>query len=150
MKKIAVFATLMLLAVSAISAYAEVNFKELSFAEALKQAKKDKKIVMVDYYTTWCGWCKVLDKKTYSSKEVGDYADVNMISLKIDAEKGEGIELSKRAAIQGFPTIIFYDGDGKEVHRVVGYVEAMPFLERMKMAVMAASKSAPVPQTKND
>jgi thioredoxin 1 len=60
-----------------------------------------------------------------------------LISLKIDAEKGEGVQLTKRSAIQGFPTIIFYDGDGKEVSRVVGFVEAAPFLERMKMAVSA-------------
>jgi thiol:disulfide interchange protein len=139
MKKLAmVFA---LVAVFAAGAHAEVTFKSLSFAEALKLAKKEKKIIMVDYYTTWCGWCKVLDKKTYSNKEVGEYADANMVSLKIDAERGEGIDLTRRSDIKGFPTIIFYDADGKELHRVVGFVDAAPFMQRMKMA-MAASQSS--------
>lgn len=131
------FGIVVLAAAFAVSARAEVTFKNVAFAEALKQAKKEKKIVMVDYYTTWCGWCKVLDRKTYSNKDVGAYADANMIALKIDAEKGEGVQLSKQSSITGFPTIIFYDGDGRELHRVVGFVDASPFLERMKMAVSA-------------
>src|SRR5262245_21847496 len=99
MKKIVgLFAFTVLFVVHSAS-FAEVTFTNISFAEAIKQAKKEKKLVMVDYYTTWCGWCKVLDKKTYSNQAVGEYADANMISLKIDAEKGEGIELTKRSSI---------------------------------------------------
>jgi len=137
MKKIVGFLAFTILLSASTASFAEVTFANLSFAEAVKQAKKEKKLVMVDYYTTWCGWCKVLDKKTYSDKAVGDYASANMISLKIDAEKGEGIDLVRRSSIQGYPTIIFYDGDGKEVNRIVGFVEANSFLERMKMAVSA-------------
>ena len=137
MKKIVGFFAFALIVSLTTASFAEVTFANISFAEALKQAKKENKLVMVDYYTTWCGWCKVLDKKTYSDKTVGDYADANMVSLKIDAEKGEGIELVRKSKIEGYPTIIFYDGDGKEVSRVVGYVAANGFLERMKMAVSA-------------
>ena len=135
MKKIVGFFAFILVVSLATASFAEVTFVNLSFADALKQAKKENKLVMVDYYTTWCGWCKVLDKKTYSNQAVGEYADANLVSLKIDAEKGEGVELVRKSKIQGYPTIIFYDGDGKEVSRVVGYVEASAFLERMKMAV---------------
>ena len=141
MKKIIGFlAFTALLAISSV-AVAEVTFSTLTFDEAVKLAKKENKLVMVDYYTTWCGWCKVLDKKTYSNKEVGEYADAHMVSLKIDAERGEGKNLVRRSAIQGYPTIIFYDGDGNEVSRVVGFVEAKPFIERMKMAVSAKPKA---------
>lgn len=141
MKKIVGFLVFASFLTIASTASAEVTFANVTFDEALKQAKKENKLVMVDYYTTWCGWCKVLDKKTYSNKEVGEYADANMVSLKIDAERGEGINLVRRSAIQGYPTIIFYDGDGNEVSRVVGFVEAKPFIERMKMAVSAKPKA---------
>lgn len=113
---------------------AEVVFSELSFDDAVKQAKKDKKVIMVDYYTDWCGWCKVLDKKTYSDVAVGEYAKTSFVSLKINAEKGEGISLSKKHKVQGFPTIVFYNENGEEVHRVVGYQEADRFLQSMKIA----------------
>ena len=141
MKKIVGFLAFIAFLVISSAAVAEVTFSNLTFAEALKQAKKENKLVMVDYYTTWCGWCKVLDKKTYSNKAVGEYADANMISLKIDAEKGEGVTLVRKSSIQGYPTIIFYDGDGNEVSRVVGFVDAAPFIERMKMAVSAKPKA---------
>ncbi len=119
---------------------AEVKFNELSFADALKEAKKANKIVMVDFFTDWCGWCKVLDRKTYSDEDVTKFADTKLVSLKINAEKGEGVDLTKKYKIQGFPTIIFFDGNGEEVHRVVGFQDAKAFLGSMKLATTATMK----------
>lgn len=113
---------------------AEVIFSKVTFAEALKQAKKEKKKVMVDYYTDWCRWCKVLDQKTYSDAGVGKVANERFISLKVNAEEGEGIELAKKYQVQGFPTIVFYDGDGVEIDRVVGFQEARKFATSLKVA----------------
>jgi thiol:disulfide interchange protein len=141
MKKIFAFIIAALLFATSSISDAEVHFKDLSFANAMKQAKKEKKIIMVDYYTTWCGWCKRLDRDTYSSDELGKYADENIISLKLDAEKGEGMGLAKKSGISGFPTIIFYNGDGKEIYRVVGYKPAPAFIQEMMKAVDANAKS---------
>ncbi|MEI8133599.1 MAG: thioredoxin family protein [bacterium] len=135
MKKIfALAVALFVLATSSVTD-AEVHFKDLKFADALKQAKKEKKIIMVDYYTDWCGWCKRLDRDTYSSNELGKFADDNIVSLKLDAERGEGKELSAKSQISGYPTIIFYNADGKEIHRVVGYKNAPGFMQEMMAAV---------------
>jgi thiol:disulfide interchange protein len=141
MKKILVFTIAALLFGTSAISDAEVHFKDLTFADALKKAKKEKKIIMVDYYTTWCGWCKRLDRDTYSSDELGKYADGNIISLKLDAEKGEGIGLAKNSGITGYPTIIFYNADGKEIHRVVGYKKAPDFIQDMMKAVDKNAKS---------
>jgi thiol:disulfide interchange protein len=135
MKKIFAFVIAVVLFGSSSISDAEVHFKDVAFADALKQAKKEKKIIMVDYYTDWCGWCKRLDRDTYSSEEIGKYADENIISLKLNAEKGEGINLAKKSEISGFPTIIFYNGDGKEIHRIVGYKPAPAFIQEMMKAV---------------
>ena len=133
------FATL-LFAASAVTA--EVHFKDLKFADAMKKARKEKKIIMIDYYTTWCGWCKRLDRDTYSSEELGKYADDNIVSLKLNAEdKGEGTDLAQKAGITGYPTIVFYDADGKEIHRVVGYKPAPAFIQDMMKAVDKNGKS---------
>src|SRR5256714_5508179 len=125
MKKILAFSTAAFLFISSSISDAEVHFKDVAFAEALKQAKKEKKIIMIDYYTDWCGWCKRLDRDTYSSEEIGKYADGKIISMKLNAEdKAEGTTLAQKSNITGFPTIIFYNADGKEIHRVVGYKPA--------------------------
>src|SRR5438477_9018108 len=122
------FATLLF---AASASTAEVHFKDLKFADAMKQARKEKKIIMIDYYTTWCGWCKRLDRDTYSSDEIGKYADENIVSLKLDAEKGEGIALAKKSGVSAFPTIVFYNADGKEIYRIVGYKPAPAFIQEM-------------------
>ena len=141
MKKIIAFAVALIFIASSSVTFAEVHFKDVTFADALKQAKKEKKIIMVDYYTTWCGWCKKLDRDTYSSDELGKYADDNIISLKLDAEKGEGMSLAKKAGVTGFPTIVFYNADGKEIYRIVGYKPAPGFIQEMMKAVDSNSKS---------
>lgn len=138
MKKLILFSVFML-AVSALRA--EITFSDLSFDAAIEQAKKTKKVVMVDYYTDWCGWCKVLDKKTYTDAEVSKYANSDFVSLKVNAEKGEGVALSKKSKVQGFPTIVFYNENGEEVHRVVGYQEADKFLQSMKIAAANSETS---------
>jgi thiol:disulfide interchange protein len=141
MKKISAFVFACLIFGSSQMSFAEVHFKDLTFAEALKQAKRERKIIMIDYYTTWCGWCKRLDRDTYSSTEIGKYADTNIISLKLNAEAGEGMALARQSKISGFPTIIFYNADGKEIHRVVGYKPAPGFMQEMMNAVDKNIKS---------
>ena len=139
MKKILCLALVLAITASSTLTYAEVHFKDLAYAEAKKLAKAEKKIIMIDYYTDWCGWCKRLDRDTYSSEELGKYADDNIISLKLNAENGEGSDLAKKSGIQGYPTIIFYTAEGKEIHRVVGYKKAPDFMQEMMKAVDKAA-----------
>lgn len=115
-------------------AVAQVKFDDISFADAQKQAAKEKKLIMVDYFTDWCKWCHVLDQRTYIDREVGKYANEHFVNLKINAEKGEGIALAKKNGVQGYPTIAFYDAKGKEVSRVVGFQDAEKFLRSLKTA----------------
>ena len=51
--------------------------------------------------------------------------------MKIDAEKGEGIELAKQFGIRGFPTIVFANEKGEEIDRIVGYMPPEPFLKEL-------------------
>ncbi len=136
MTGIVAFGWVVLLAVGMISgsARADVKFKEATLAEAQKMAAKEKKVIMIDFYTDWCIWCKTLDRTTYSNQQVGDYANEHFVSLKINAEKGEGTEIAKKYGVTGYPTIVFISADAKEVSRVVGYQDAEPFMRSMKLA----------------
>lgn len=112
-------------------AAAQINFEKGSVAEALAKAKAENKLVMVDVMTDWCKWCIELDNKVYAKPEISDFANANQVNYKIDAEKGEGIEFAKKYKIQGFPSILFLDGDGNEIDRVYGYVPMKDFKEIM-------------------
>ena len=60
-------------------------FPNLSLEQALSQAKSDGKIVMVDFYTERCSWCKVLDQNTWTDAEVQTWLKEKTVPIKIDA-----------------------------------------------------------------
>lgn len=106
-----------------------IDFKELSFTEALEQAKEQDKIIFIDAYAVWCGPCKQMDKNVFSLTEVGKVYNDKFINLKIDMEKGEGVELASRFGVRAYPTFLFVDGTGDVVHRSIGYQQAPQFIE---------------------
>lgn len=127
------FLLILFFAIIPFIAYAEeINFETGSYSEVLSKAKSENKIVMIDFFTDWCKWCVELDKVVYTNKEVSEFANTNQINWKIDAEKGEGVDLAKKYNIKGYPTIVFVDPDGKEIDRIVGYLKPAEFLQLIK------------------
>jgi len=103
--------------------------------KAAEQAAKSKKPLMIDVYTDWCGWCKKLDKDTYSDARVVKLSR-KFVCVKVDGDKNT--EFVKKYAIQGYPTIVFLNSKSKEIHRVVGYQGPGDFLKSMNEALKKA------------
>lgn len=97
-----------------------INFEKGSWSEALEKAKQTGKPIFLDCYTTWCGPCKKMAAEVFVEKNVGDYFNANFINMKIDMEKGEGIELRKKYQISVFPTLLFIDSSGEVIGRMIG------------------------------
>ena len=55
-----------------------------SFDEGYNKAVKEDKIILIDAYTDWCGWCKVMDKKTYTQASVIEYLNENFVCVKLN------------------------------------------------------------------
>lgn len=127
MKKTAILSFLFFAAL----AFAQgIKFEEGSnFKTILAKAKKENKLVFIDAYAVWCGPCKLMVKNIFPLKPVGDYYNANFVNAKIDMEKGEGIDLAKKFNVKVFPTYLFINGDGEEVHRTIGYVEEKDFIQ---------------------
>lgn len=95
-----------------------IKFFEGSYAEALEKARNEGKLIFIDFYTQWCGPCKIMDEEVYPVPVVGEVYNKQFVNLKIDAEEGEGIELAHRFKIGSFPTFTFVDPESDEVvHR---------------------------------
>ena len=58
----------------------------LTLDEAAQKLQQEKKPILIDLYTTWCGWCKQMDKKTYSNKQVAQYLNDKFYTVRLDAE----------------------------------------------------------------
>jgi uncharacterized protein YyaL (SSP411 family) len=59
--------------------------KWLTFEEAIALHKENPKKVLIDLYTDWCGWCKVMDRETYSNAEISTYINENFYPIKFNA-----------------------------------------------------------------
>lgn len=105
-----------------------IDFKDISFDEALKLAKEKKRLIFIDCYTTWCGPCKQLASEVFTANVVKSYFDKNFINLKIDMEKGEGVELAKKFQIKGYPTTLLIDEKGEVVYSKLGGASVETFL----------------------
>jgi thiol-disulfide isomerase/thioredoxin len=101
-------------------------FQDLSMAQALAKAAEQHKLILVDFYTTWCGPCKRLDSTTWKDEKVIALLNQNAISLKIDAEKE--VALAKQYAVDSYPTILVLKSDGTVFDRLVGYQAPDAFL----------------------
>src|SRR3989339_963144 len=119
-----------------------VLFEEGAFAQALAKAKNNKKgpkIIFMDCYTTWCGPCKYMSEKIFPQELVGKFYNTNFVNIKMDMEKGEGIELAKKYEISAYPTFLILDADGNEINRIVGMGDADTFIEKTKKAMDPAN-----------
>lgn len=124
----------------------------MGMEEALAAQQSDPKPIFIDVYTDWCGWCKVMDKKTFSRPEVAQYMNENFHSVKFNAEKEEpltlngqqfevvnagrrGIHTFAYALLNGqmsYPSYVILDSEMQRRAVIKGFKEAEPFLEELR------------------
>ena len=66
----------------------------LSFEEAVAKSKVDPKPIFIDVYTDWCGWCKKMDKATFSEAKISKVLQNDFYPVKFDAEQQENINFN--------------------------------------------------------
>ncbi|MCO6494448.1 MAG: DUF255 domain-containing protein [Bacteroidetes bacterium] len=109
-----------------------VQFQNITFNQALKKAKEEKKLIFMNVYAVWCGPCKMLKNTTFQSEKVANILNENFINLDIDAEKGEGIELSQRYNVEAHPLMLLIDENGKVVKSILGYRKDAQLINEIK------------------
>lgn len=112
-----------------------VTFHKIIFEEAKAKAKAENKVLFVDFYTTWCVPCLEFTRNVLTDKEVGEAMNKSFISLKYDAEKGDGIALAERYKVAGYPTLLVIDTDGNVLEEVGGQ-----FIPRRELMIETARK----------
>ncbi len=88
-----------------LTALAQTNFRHISFDEAIAAAKQENKLVFIDFYTDWCGPCKMMSRDVFPQKSVGDFFNDKFVCIKLNAEK-EGVDLAKRFEVKAYPTFL--------------------------------------------
>lgn len=135
--KIPLLAVLVMLLVtfSAVNVHAqqasgpEIKFSTKNYKQVLAAAKAGQKMIFVDAFATWCAPCKELRKTTFKDPKAAEYFNKNFISYSVDVEKGEGVDLAKKWQVEGLPTLLILDKNGKVLASHTGYVDGKGLME---------------------
>ena len=100
-------------------------------AKAQEKAKTEKKMVLVDFTgSDWCPPCKALHSNVLTSEEFSKFAKDHLVLVEIDFprskpqsadQKKANKELAKKHEVTGYPTVIVFDSQGKQLSKKVGY-----------------------------
>lgn len=132
MKKFTLIFSLLLVSLSTMSLAkdgndeAGIQFFHGSFKDALAKAKKEKKMIFMDAYTTWCGPCKYLKKNVFPDKALGQYMNEKFVSVAVDWESAEGQTLAAAYPLGAYPTMFFLDANGTTKGTLVGFDQHNP------------------------
>jgi thioredoxin-related protein len=123
-------ATLLLAASALAAAPAEVKW-ETSLPAAQARARAEHKVILLDVWTGWCGWCIKLQKETFPSPEAqAALAKVVPLSIKTQEVNGSPTKdngFERTYKVQGYPTLLILDAGGREIARQPGYLPPKPF-----------------------
>lgn len=113
------------------------SFQELKFDAAIAKARAENKLVMVDFFATWCGPCRMLDENTWPDAKVRREVEEKVVAIRVDVDKEP--ELTSRYQVEAFPTVLFLKADGRVAGQLVGYLAPEEFLPRAREIVEEAS-----------
>jgi thioredoxin-related protein len=108
------------------------------YDEGVIKAKKEKKHIMVHFYTTWCGWCKRMDRNTFNDEEVKKVLNESYVPIRVNGQSGQklkvdGKEISERQltgqyGVRSYPITWFLKPSGERIAPRRGYAEPDEFL----------------------
>ena len=103
-----------------------IEFREGNWEQMLKMAKKEKKMIFVDCYTSWCGPCKMVAPII---EELAAEFEGQVIIGKCDVD--ENGDMAAEYGIRNIPTVLFFK-NGEIVDKQVGAVAKPVFAEKVK------------------
>jgi len=137
MKKTILLALFLSLSISVFAQDKEIKW--LSFDEVAELAAKEPKMILVKVYTDWCGWCKKMDKETFTDSQVIDYINDSFYPVKMNAEdtgkkfifRGReytDASMARTMRVTSYPNFVIMDAAMENITQLPGYRQPEAFL----------------------
>lgn len=125
------FAALLLLTTCA--AEAQVRFHTGSLDAVREQAVRERKLVFIDIYATWCAPCAEMEREVFSRRDVGEFMEARFVAARYDADGSVGEAISRSYDVTTIPTYLIFDVEGQLLGRTSGGRTAAEFLRDMRI-----------------
>lgn len=111
--------------------------------KGLAKVDSTNKLIMIDVYTKWCGWCKKLESEVFSRSEIQGYLAKKFIPIKLNAEDSKSrvsfaaqeftyAQLARALGVTGFPIVLFLESNGQLLYKLPGYLPPDEFMKVLK------------------
>lgn len=158
-RKIAI--SLLLLFVSHFSFAQDNQVNWITFDQLDSVMKVQPRRIIVDIYTDWCGWCKVMDRKTYGDPQVADYINKHYYAIKFDGESKDPVVFNGRTfefkpeikmnalaselmlGQRSFPCTVIIEKNLMNVVPITGYMKVPEFEPILKYFVEGVESEIP-------
>ena len=114
-----------------------IDFRDTttSWSDVRALASNEHKLILIDAYTDWCSWCKVMDRETFTDTAVAKFINDRFVPVRYEMETGFGAIMAAKYRVNGFPTFLIFTPDGKLVYRILGYLKPKEYLDELSNAL---------------
>ncbi len=162
MKKTIVLAAMMFACMLGV---AQEKIQWMDFEEAVSACQKNPKMMFIDVYTTWCGWCTKMDNTTFTDPQVVKYMNENFYPVKLNAERPDAVTFQGREYVNvprsdgrkgshqlaaallnnkmSYPSYVILNDKMQRVQVIPGYQEAKNFLPMLHFFGEGAYNTTP-------
>lgn len=102
----------------------EVRFYDGSYDELLRESRKQKKPIILEFWATWCIPCRKMENETFANPEFAAYINKNFLVYKVNIDTFDGMDIADKYNIDAYPTLIQLDSKNKYVNRYKGFFPA--------------------------
>jgi thioredoxin-related protein len=125
----------------------------MKFEEAVAANANNPKMILVDVYTDWCGWCKKMDKDTFTDPRVVAHLKKNFYAVKLNAEDTKRrfpfmgktfseAEMAVAMRVNSYPNFVVIEPGLQNLAQLPGYREPAAFLAGLNELIEKAFKKS--------
>lgn len=133
---------------------AQDQIKWLKFEEAITANEQNPKMILVDVYTDWCGWCKKMDKETFTDPAVIAHINQNFYAVKMNAEDSKRTfefmgktyteaQMAASMRVRSYPNFVVIEPKLQNIAQLPGYRNPEQFIAGLNDLVKKAFRITP-------